>query len=173
MMHLRSLARNLVDAFAKVPDPRHGPRRQYPLRSVLALTALAALDGVLNAPDITRWAKQLPDGVVSELGFPGEQLPRHDTLRGIVGQVDRAAVREALECWRCRCDEYLEWDRVGALRIASEEEPSRSILFDCGAPMDPGRSMLPAVLDQPKMTAAKVPPLRRWKRTRADLHFSL
>src|SRR5713226_8658565 len=121
-MQLRSLARNLAAAFARVPDPRPGPRQQYPLRSILALSALAALDGVFSARDITRWGKRIPDAVVDELGFPGEQIPVDDTLRRIVGRDDRVAVREALAGWSCSREDCPEWDRVSELQITSGDE---------------------------------------------------
>ncbi len=166
-MQLRSLARNLAAAFARVPDPRPGPKRQYPLHSILALSALAALDGAFSARDITRWGKSIPDAVVDELGFPGEQIPAGDTLRRIVGRVDRAAVREALEGWSCSREDCPDWDRVSELRITSGEESSKSVLFDLDDSVSAGRHAGVSVLDQPRPPAAKVPPLRRWKRTRA------
>jgi hypothetical protein len=162
-MQVGLLARNLATAFETVPDPRPGRWQQYPLRSVLALTALAALAGASSARDVSQWAKSISDDVVRDLGFPGEQVPVRDTLRRIVHSIDRAAVRDALASWlRSHREAIPDWERVSLLRVPESRKATKALLFEVEEALRAAPTFVGGTAIQ-----ATVPPLRRWKRTRA------
>ena len=90
----------LMDAFRKVPDPRHARGIRYELCSVLALCVVALLSGRENLTQIRRYGKAHPDAL-DALGFRRRKPPVTTTLSSLLGLVRIDQLQDALAGWLC------------------------------------------------------------------------
>jgi predicted transposase YbfD/YdcC len=98
-MDQEAMGRNLLAAFATVPDPRLPRGRRHPLPAVLALATAAMLCGARSLYAIAQWGRLQPPAVVRALGFTRERTPAVFTLHEVFSQLDGAAFEAALRTW--------------------------------------------------------------------------
>ena len=98
-MDQETIGRGLLEAFARVPDPRHPGGRRHPLPAILALSTAAMLSGARSLYAIWQWGRLQPPGVVCALGFTRERTPSVSTLHLVFSRLDAAAFEAALAEW--------------------------------------------------------------------------
>ena len=87
--------RTLWDTLGDIPDRRGAKGRQYPLRSVLALSAM--LSGANDLRAIFRWGRRLPKEGLFMLGL--ERAPCHAMYHYFFKALDVAAAENVLGLW--------------------------------------------------------------------------
>lgn len=97
-----ALGLSLMEAFAKVPDPREARGRRHPLPAMLALSTAAMLSGAKSLYAIAQWGRLQQPEVVRDLGFTREQTPCVATLHLLFKDLDIAYFEEALGDWAQR-----------------------------------------------------------------------
>jgi hypothetical protein len=98
-MDQETIGRGLLEAFARVPDPRRRRGRRHPLPAILALSAAAMLSGARSLYAIWQWGRLQPPEVVRALGFTRERTPSVATLHLVFKALDAAAFEAALAGW--------------------------------------------------------------------------
>jgi predicted transposase YbfD/YdcC len=89
----------LLQALSKVDDFRKSRGRRHPLLGILALGWAAALCGASSLTAVSQWGRDHSHQLLAKLGlthFPG---PSTATLCRVFGQVDVAALEQALTEW--------------------------------------------------------------------------
>jgi hypothetical protein len=89
----------LLEALAKIPDPRKLRGIRHPFRSVLALATLAAMCGMRSYEAIAEWAKDLPRDVLKRLRCWCHQAPSEPTFRRVLQSVDAEEVDRQVGQW--------------------------------------------------------------------------
>ena len=97
-----ALGRSLMEAFAKVPDPREARGKRHPLPAMLALSTVAMLSGAKSLYAIAQWGRLQQPEVVRALGFTREQTPCVATLHLLFKDLDIAYFEQALQNWAQR-----------------------------------------------------------------------
>jgi len=97
-----ALGLSLMEAFAKVPDPREKRGRRHPLPAMLALSTVAMLSGAKSLYAIAQWGRLQQPEVVRALGFTREQTPCVATLHLLFKDLDIAYFEQALQNWAQR-----------------------------------------------------------------------
>lgn len=91
--------RDLIDAFAEVPDPRRAGSVRYPLPAILAMAVSAMLAHHHSVLAIAEWgARQSPDHQRA-LGFPDGGTPCQSTLQRLFRKLDGAILAQCLTRW--------------------------------------------------------------------------
>jgi hypothetical protein len=98
-MDREAFGRSLLEAFARVPDPRQRRGRRHPLPALLALAAAAMLSGARSLYAIAQWGRLQPPGTVRALGFTRDRTPSVSTLHEVFRALDVAAFEAALAAW--------------------------------------------------------------------------
>ncbi len=88
----------LLEALARVPDPRDPRGRRYPLVPVLAIAVCATLAGARSYAAIAEWAAGAPPRLRARLGLPGT-VPDLVTIWRVLTAVDPAALDRAAGAW--------------------------------------------------------------------------
>ena len=88
----------LLDALAKVPDPRDPRGIRYGLVPILAAAVCATLAGARSYTAIAEWARDCPPDLRSALGLPGG-VPDLVTIWRVLTEVDPAALDQAIGAW--------------------------------------------------------------------------
>jgi predicted transposase YbfD/YdcC len=88
----------LLEALARVPDPRDPRGRRYPLVPVLAIAVCATLAGARSYAAIAEWAADAPQQLRARLGLPGT-VPDLVTIWRVLTAVDPAALDRAAGAW--------------------------------------------------------------------------
>ncbi len=125
-MDAERLGRGLLDAFARVPDPRSPHGRRHPLPAVLALATAAMLSGARSLYAIAQWGRLQPPAVVAALGFTRARTPAVSTLHLVFRALDAAAFEAALAGWArasLGAGEAIAVDGKGLRGIHGEELP--------------------------------------------------
>ena len=89
----------LLQALAKVADFRKSRGKRHPLLAILALSCAAALGGASSLTAVSQWGRDHSCELLAKLGlthFPG---PSPATLWRVFGQLDAAALEQALTEW--------------------------------------------------------------------------
>ena len=102
MLSEEALGLRLMEAFAKVPDPREKRGRRHPLPAMLALSTVAMLSGAKSLYAIAQWGRLQQPEVVRALGFTREQTPCVATLHLLFKDLDIAYFEQALQNWAQR-----------------------------------------------------------------------
>lgn len=89
----------MVEAFAKVPDPRSPHGRRHPLPAILALSVAAMLSGARSVYAIFQWGRLQPPEVVRALGFTRDTTPTVSTLHLVFKELDVATFERVLGDW--------------------------------------------------------------------------
>ena len=97
-----ALGRSLMEAFAKVPDPREARGKRHPLPAMLALSTVAMLSGAKSLYAIAQWGRLQQPEVVRALGFTRAQTPCVATLHLLFKDLDIAYFEQALQNWAQR-----------------------------------------------------------------------
>ena len=84
----------LLEALARVPDPRDPRGRRYPLVPVLAIAVCAALAGARSYAAIAEWAADAPPRLRARRGLAGT-VPDLVTIGRVLTAVDPAALDRA------------------------------------------------------------------------------
>jgi hypothetical protein len=108
-----TMGRELLAAFATVPDPRAARGRRHPLPAVLALATAAMLSGARSLYAIAQWGRLQPHATLQGLGFTREKTPAVSTLHAVFRDLDAAAFAAALARWA----QGQLGDRRGAIAI--------------------------------------------------------
>ncbi len=66
----------LLQALARVPDPRDARGRIHPLPGLLAMAIAAVVSGSSRVVEIVEWAADLPDAVWDRLGAARDGIHR-------------------------------------------------------------------------------------------------
>jgi hypothetical protein len=93
------IGRSLLDAFARVPDPRQPGGRRHALAAILALSTAAMLSGARSLYAIWQWGRLQPPEVVYALGFSRARTPSVSTLHLVFRRLDSVAFEAALAAW--------------------------------------------------------------------------
>jgi predicted transposase YbfD/YdcC len=88
----------LLEALARVPDPRDPRGRRYPLVPVLAIAVCATLAGARSYAAIAEWAADAPPRLRARRGLPGT-VPDLVTIGRVLTAVDPAALDRAAGAW--------------------------------------------------------------------------
>jgi len=88
----------LLDALAKVPDPRDPRGIRYPLSSVLSVAVCAVMAGASSFAAITDWLHDLDDHALVRLGF-GDGVPAGTTMWRLLIRLDPALLATVLAGW--------------------------------------------------------------------------
>ena len=91
--------RDLLEALARVPDPRDPRGVRYGLVPVLAVAVCATLAGARSYAAIAEWAADAPARVRAGLGLPRGAVPDLATIWRILTSVDAAALDAAVGGW--------------------------------------------------------------------------
>ena len=102
MLSEEALGLSLMEAFAKVPDPREKRGRRHPLPAMLALSTVAMLSGAKSLYAIAQWGRLQQPEVVRALGFTRAQTPCVATLHLLFKDLDIAYFEQALQNWAQR-----------------------------------------------------------------------
>jgi len=126
-MEGQALGRSLLEAFAKVPDPRSPHGRRHPLPAILALAVAAMLSGARSLYAIFQWGRLQEPEVVRALGFTRDKTPTVSTLHLVFKDLDVATFERVLEDWARRNlgdrGEAIAVDGKGLRGIHGEELP--------------------------------------------------
>lgn len=98
-MDQETIGRSLLEAFARVPDPRRRRGRRHPLPAILALSAAAMLSGARSLYAIAQWGRLQRPEVLRALGFTRDRPPCVATLHLAFKALDAAAFEAALAGW--------------------------------------------------------------------------
>ncbi|ETA02843.1 hypothetical protein ThrDRAFT_00004 [Frankia casuarinae] len=88
----------LLEALARVPDPRRRRGVRYRFAAVLAIAVCAMLSGARSFAAIGEWAADLPADARAGLGLTG-RVPGPVTIWRVLVRVDRAALETAIGAW--------------------------------------------------------------------------
>jgi predicted transposase YbfD/YdcC len=95
----------LLQALARVPDPRDARGRIHPLPGLLAMAIAAVVSGSSRVVEIVEWAADLPDVVWDRLGATRDALtgarrvPDDSTLSRVLAGIDADALDAAVCRW--------------------------------------------------------------------------
>jgi hypothetical protein len=112
----------LLEAFGRVPDPRHARGVRHPLPSILARCVVAMLSGRQNLTQIHRFGKDHPE-VLAALGLRSRRSPVTTTLSSLLGLTRVGQLQEALAEWFCG---LFRAARVGGAVAAVDGKASRA-----------------------------------------------
>jgi hypothetical protein len=90
----------LLDAFARVPDPRRPHGRFHPLVAVLARTTVAMLAGCNSLSALAPFGRDRGRPLAVALGFRRAKTPNPSALGKLFRRLDIAAFENALAVWR-------------------------------------------------------------------------
>jgi DDE_Tnp_1-associated len=90
--------RNLLQALAAVPDPRHRRGVRYRLTSLLAVAVCAVLAGAATFAAIADWAADLDPSARLLLGFTGP-IPAGTTVWRFLVRLDAQVLQAVLTGW--------------------------------------------------------------------------
>lgn len=95
----------LLQALARVPDPRDARGRIHPLPGLLAIAIAAVVSGSSRVVEIVEWAADLPEAVWDRLGATRDALtgarrvPDDSTLSRVLAGIDADALDAAVCGW--------------------------------------------------------------------------
>lgn len=95
---VESLGPSLLEAFRRIPDPRHPQGRRHPLPAILALATCAMLCGCNSLYAIAQWGREHPE-LAKGLGFTRQRTPCVATLHLVFKRINKEAFEEALSHW--------------------------------------------------------------------------
>ena len=90
---------SLLEALARVPDPRGRQGRRYQLASVLALAVCAMACGARSLYAIAQWGRQHRRLVCGALGITRLSTPSHPQLHRIFAALEVQAFEDVLGQW--------------------------------------------------------------------------
>lgn len=90
---------SLMQALARVPDPRSRQGRRYELRSVLGLAVCAMAAGARSLYAMAQWGREHSEMVCAALGIRGERTPDVSTLHRVFRRLDVEAFERVLGRW--------------------------------------------------------------------------
>ncbi len=94
----RRVEESLLEALARVPDPRSGHGKRHPLGATLGLAVCAMLCGARSLYAISQWGRDQGRSVSRGWALPGSVL-RVSTLHQVFSRLDRDAFEKALGKW--------------------------------------------------------------------------
>ncbi|MEU1361302.1 transposase family protein, partial [Micromonospora zamorensis] len=95
----------LLQALARVPDPRDAGGRIHPLPGLLAIAIAAVVSGSSRVVKTVKWAADLPDAVWDRLGATRDaftvarRVPDDSTLCRVLTGIDAGALDAAVCRW--------------------------------------------------------------------------
>ena len=95
---IESLGARLLEAFAKVPDPRSPSGRRHPLPAILTLAVCAMLANCHSLYAIHQWGREHSE-LAPQLGFKGRKTPAVSTLHQVFKRLDKEAFEAVLQEW--------------------------------------------------------------------------
>src|SRR5262245_61527572 len=90
---------SLVEALARVPDPRKPKGRRHPLAAILALAVLAMLTGCNSYEAIAQFGRDKGPALAFALGFLRGKTPCEATFSNLFRALDVAAFEAVLADW--------------------------------------------------------------------------
>jgi hypothetical protein len=90
---------SLLEALARVPDPRSRHGRRYELAQVLAVAVCALACGARSLYAISQWGREHCAVVCEQLGIQRGQTPSVATLHRVFRRLDVAAFERVLGEW--------------------------------------------------------------------------
>jgi len=90
---------SLLEALARVPDPRGRQGRRYPAASMLALAVCAMACGARSLYAICQWGKEHQQLVCEALGITRRRTPDGATLHRLFGRLNAQAFESVLGQW--------------------------------------------------------------------------
>ena len=89
----------MLEALARVPDPRSGHGRRHPLGAILGLAVCAMLCGCRSLYAISQWGRDQGLEVSQALGFTRDRTPCVSTLHQVFSRLDQEAFELLLGQW--------------------------------------------------------------------------
>lgn len=97
---------NLLEALARVPDPRKAKGKQHEWRVVLAVLCGAVASGQRSVRAIAQWAKEHEEELIQHLRPTKQHLPSAATLYRVVRAIDTTTMETCLARFAsCSCSE--------------------------------------------------------------------
>jgi hypothetical protein len=90
---------SLVEALARIPDPRHPNGIRHPLSAVLSLAVLAMLSGSKSYEAIAQFGRDKGFALAHALGFRRGKTPTKSTFSVLFRALDVAAFEAVLSAW--------------------------------------------------------------------------
>lgn len=90
---------SLVEALARVPDPRKPKGLRHPLVAVLSLAVVAILAGNTGPQSIAEFGRNHGAPLAHALGFRRGKTPAKSTLSEVFRAIDPVALEQALSRW--------------------------------------------------------------------------
>jgi hypothetical protein len=133
---LERMMNSLLEAFARIPDPRGKYGKRHSLPAILALATAAMISGARSLYAIYQWGRLQPPQVVITLGCVkknGEPKPTPcvATLQRVFKRLDIVRFEAALRDWARQNlgdEEAIAIDAKGLLGIHGEELPGVRLL---------------------------------------------
>ncbi|HZA25621.1 MAG TPA: ISAs1 family transposase [Dehalococcoidia bacterium] len=95
---IKDLGPALLEAFRRVPDPRHSSGRRHPLPAILSLATCAMLSNCHSLYAIAQWGREHAE-LALQLGFTRTKTPAVSTLHEVFSRLDKGAFEAALRDW--------------------------------------------------------------------------
>lgn len=89
----------LLPILQRVPDPRRGQGRRYPLPAILSLMCVAAMSGYTSYSAMTEWGQHYGVPSLHLLGFSTDRAPCKSWLSQLLPRLDVAALEVQLSEW--------------------------------------------------------------------------
>lgn len=123
---------NLLEALAKVPDPRKAKGKQHEWRVVLAVLCGAVASGQRSVRAIAQWAKEHETELTQQLVPTKQRLPSAATLYRVLRATDATAVESHLSrlarysCYGSEDQQTKEACQVRAVKHEHQSKPRAS-----------------------------------------------
>lgn len=106
---------SLYEELCRLPDPRRGQGKRYPLALLLCLLLLAKLAGQTSLSGATEWIRHRAETIAEHFGLPRKQMPCQMTYCRLLARIDAKLLDELLAAF------FIRWE--AEQRCGSE--PSR------------------------------------------------
>jgi hypothetical protein len=103
---------SLVEALARVPDPRDPRGRVHPLTAILSLTVVAVLAGSKSLTAIAQFGRDHGAALAHALGFTRGKTPAKSCLSDLFAALDVQALEDALARWLRGRVAFAGWQAV-------------------------------------------------------------
>ena len=87
------------DWLVKIPDPRNSSGKRYSLQSILALIAVAMLNGQTSLRSISRWGRRLSRRQLELFNIKRGNSPSQTTMHYLLVRLDPVILERTLGVW--------------------------------------------------------------------------
>lgn len=87
------------DWLGKIPDPRNSSGKRYSLQSILALIAVAMLNGQTSLRSISKWGRHLSRSQLELFNIKRGNSPSQTTMHYLLVRLDPVVLERTLGVW--------------------------------------------------------------------------